>query len=59
MSTKQEYTEGAKALENFEEGMKAIFKAPKAEVVKAETKQKKKRAYRASYLRKPRLSDKD
>jgi hypothetical protein len=28
-----EYTEGPKALENFERGMKALFKAPKVEIV--------------------------
>ena len=54
-----EYREGPKATENFEEGMKALFKIPKVEVVKAEKKAKKKRASRASSLRKPRPSDKD
>jgi hypothetical protein len=29
---KPEYTEGPKALENFERGMKALFKAPKVEL---------------------------
>jgi hypothetical protein len=53
-----EYVEGAKATETFEEGMKALFKVPKDEVVKAEKKAKKKRT-RSSSLRKPRLSDKD
>jgi hypothetical protein len=52
-----EYLEGAKASENFEEGMKALFKVPKGEVVKAE--KKKQKASRASRLRKPKLSDKD
>jgi hypothetical protein len=28
----REYTEGPKALENFERGMKALFKAPKVEL---------------------------
>jgi hypothetical protein len=28
-----EYTEGPKALENFERGMKALFKAPKLDIV--------------------------
>jgi hypothetical protein len=28
-----EYTEGLKALENFERGMKALFKAPKPDIV--------------------------
>jgi hypothetical protein len=54
--TKPEYTEGALAIKNFEEGMKALFKVPKDAVVKVEKKQK---ASRASRLRKPRLSDKD
>ena len=53
-----EYIEGKKALENFEEGMKALFKVPKDAVVKAEQKAKKKRARSAS-LRKSGTSDKD
>jgi hypothetical protein len=56
---KNEYIEGPKAQENFERGMKALFKVPKDEVVKAEQKLKKKRASRLSSSRKPRLSDKD
>jgi hypothetical protein len=56
---KHEYQEGTKAQENFEEGMKALFKVPKDEVVKAENKAKKKRVSRRSDLRKPRLADKD
>ena len=52
-----EYIEGRQAQENFERGMKALFKVPKDEVVKAEKKkQKTARAYR---LRKPKLSDGD
>ena len=51
---KQEYIEGTKAQENFEEGMKALFKVPKDAVVKAEKRKKK----RASRPRKP-ASDKD
>jgi hypothetical protein len=39
MKTRREYLEGPKAAENFEQGMKALFKVPKAEVVKAEKKQ--------------------
>ena len=50
-----EYTEGRQAQQNFEEGMKTLFKVPKDKVVKAE----KKRASRTSRLRKPKLSDKD
>lgn len=53
-----EYTEGPKATENFEEGMKALFNVPKDAVVKAE-KRRKKKASRAQSVRKPRLSDKD
>jgi len=55
-----EYLEGPKATENFEEGMKALFNVPKDAVVKAEKKQRKKKApSRAQSVRKPRLSDKD
>jgi len=55
---KPEYIEGSKAQGNFEQGMKALFKVPKDEVVKAE-KKKKQKASRALRLRKPKLSDKD
>jgi hypothetical protein len=54
-----EYVEGNKATENFEEGMKALFKVPKDEVVKVEKRKKRARASRASTLRKPKPSDKD
>jgi len=54
-----EYREGPKATENFEEGMKALFKVSKAEVVKAEKRKKGKASSRAQSVRKPRLSDKD
>jgi len=37
--------------------MKALFKVPKDEVVKAE--KNKQKAFRTSRLRKPKLSDKD
>lgn len=47
MTRDHEYREGEQARRNFEEGMKALFKVPKAEVVKAEKKAKKKRASRA------------
>jgi hypothetical protein len=53
------YVEGAKAQENFEEGMKAIFSVPKDSVVQAEKAKKRKRASRARSVRKPRLCDKD
>jgi len=52
-----EYTEGPRARENFEEGMKTLFKVSKAEVVKAE--KGKRKVSRSSQLRKPKLSDKD
>jgi hypothetical protein len=52
-----EYIEGRQASENFEQGMKALFKVPKNEVVKAE--KKKQKASRASRLHKPKRSDKD
>jgi hypothetical protein len=54
-----EYTEGEKAKENFEEGMKALFKVPKDEVVRAEKRKKRARVSRVRSERKPRLSDKD
>ena len=53
-----EYHEGPEALENFKEGMKAIFKVPKEKVVLAE-KERKKKPSRAQSMRKPRVSDKD
>jgi hypothetical protein len=49
---KPEYIEGPKARNNFEHGMKALFKVPKAEVVKAEKKS-------SASLRKPKRADKD
>ena len=52
-----EYIEGPKAQENFEEGMKSLFKVPKDAVVKVE--KKKQKASRASRLRKPKIFDKD
>jgi hypothetical protein len=55
-----EYTEGSKAAENFEEGMKALFKIPKDEVVKAEKKrERRKTSSRAQSVRKQRAFDKD
>ena len=56
MNQESKYIEGAKAQENFEEGMKALFKVSKAEVVKAEKKQG---TPRVSRPRKPKISDKD
>ena len=55
-----EYTEGPEALKNFKEGMKALFKVPKASVVKAEKKKGNRIASsRAKSVRKPRPADKD
>ncbi len=54
-----EYIEGEQAQENFEEGMKALFKVPKAAVVKAEKRKKGKTSSRAQSVRKPKRSDKD
>ena len=54
-----DYEEGLHARQNFEEGMKALFKVPKDSVVKAEQKAKRKRDARASGQRKPRIRDKD
>lgn len=56
---RSEYIEGLEAQENFEEGMKALFKVPKDEVVKVEKRKKRARASRVATQRKPRLSDKD
>ena len=49
---KCEYVEGDEARGNFEEGMKALFKVPKTQVVKAEKRKKQKRVARASDQRK-------
>jgi len=54
-----EYTEGPKATENFEEGMKALFNVSKDAVVRAEKAKKRRRASRTQSQRKPKLSDKD
>jgi hypothetical protein len=53
-----EYIEGTKATENFEQGMKALFKVSKEKVVEAE-KERRKDPSRASARRKPKPSDKD
>jgi len=50
----QEYTEGPQALENFERGMKALFKVPKVAIVPL-----KKRGKAVSSERKPKKTDKD
>jgi len=49
-----EYIEGRKATENFEEGMKALFKVPKTHA-----EPNKKRTPKASSVRKTKRSDKD
>jgi hypothetical protein len=48
------YIEGRAATENFEEGMKTLFKVPKTKVAKAE---KKRAASRPSRLKKPKPAD--
>jgi hypothetical protein len=50
-----EYVEGVKATENFEEGMKALFKVIKDSVARAGKKSVK----AASLERKPKSADKD
>ena len=57
VANKPEYREGPQALENFEEGMKALFKVPKDSVVKAE--KRKKKSSRRQTVRKPKIADKD
>ena len=52
---KSAYVEGPKAQENFESGMKALFRVPKTEVVKRE----KTKRQRAASVRKTKRSDKD
>ena len=52
-----EYTEGIKATQNFEEGMKALFKVPKAEILKREKRKAKQR--KTASVRKSKRADKD
>ncbi|HEV2323157.1 MAG TPA: hypothetical protein VGS10_04300 [Terracidiphilus sp.] len=52
-----EYIEGPTAKQNFEKGMRALFKVSKGEVVRAEKKQAKKRA--AARAAKQQNPDKD
>lgn len=61
MTIKNEYLEGPKALENFEQGMTALFSVSKDAVVRAEKKHrgKKKASSRGQSIRKPKNSDKD
>ncbi len=49
-----EYIEGRQATENFEEGMKALFKVPKGKVGKAA-----KKTSRPSQTKKPKRADED
>lgn len=49
-----EYVEGREATENFEQGMKALFKVPKTKVAKAAKKQP---APQPSRLKKPKPAD--
>jgi hypothetical protein len=49
-----EYVEGKQAAENFEEGMKAIFKVPKEKVAKVG---KKLNPSRPSRTKKPKRAD--
>ncbi len=49
-----EYIEGPEALENFERGMTALFKAPKSA-----TKEGKQKDKPTASQRKPKSSDKD
>ena len=53
---KPEYIEGKQATDNFEEGMKTLFKVPKADVVKREKDAKRRKALS---VRKTKRSDKD
>ena len=48
-----EYIEGPKALANFEQGMKSLFKVPKAAIVPL------KKRVKAASERKPKKTDKD
>jgi hypothetical protein len=48
-----QYVEGPKALENFKQGMEALFRVPKDKVVQP------KRGKAVSSPRKPKNSDKD
>jgi len=53
-----EYTEGPEALENFQEGMKALFKAPKVPIVDLKKKNAK-QSKATSHEEKRTESDKD
>jgi hypothetical protein len=51
-----EYREGSEAQENFERGMKALFKVPKAAIVQ---RKKNARQPKATSVRKTKRADKD
>ncbi len=55
MTKELEYTEGPKALTNFERGMKALFKVPKTAVIV----QAKKKKQKPSSVLKPKRADRD
>jgi len=50
-----EYLEGRKATENFEQGMKALFKVPKAAIMRKNNRKQSK----GTTSRKTKRSDKD
>jgi hypothetical protein len=50
----REYIEGLQATENFEKGMKTLFKVPKNSTTKAQKKRKK-----SASQAKPQKSDRD
>jgi hypothetical protein len=54
-----EYVEGPEALENFKEGMKALFQAPKVEMVALKKKNAKRHERATSREEKTTESDKD
>jgi len=51
-----EYAEGPEAQENFERGMKAVFKVPKAAVI---SRKKRTPQPKAASVRKTKRTDKD
>jgi hypothetical protein len=51
-----EYREGPEAQRNFERGMKALFKVPKADIVQREKRAKRKKG---TSVRKTKRSDRD
>ena len=51
-----DYREGPKAQRDFERGMKALFKVPKADIVQREKRAKRKKG---TSVRKTKRADKD